>query len=144
MTTTTRNVGIWIDHREAVIVSLDHNSHEEQIETCESDADRPTRQMGGAPSRGSTPWGPQDVASDTRRDRRYKHQLDQYYEEVIGKLGGADAILIFGPGAAKTELKKHLDDTHILRDRVVGVETTDKMTRPQIAAKVREFYTGKK
>lgn len=135
-----RNIGIWIDHREAVIVSLDGT--EETIETHESDAEKPPRQGGGAPGR--TKWGPQDVAPDTRRDRRYRHHLDQYYEEVIDKLSGAEAILIFGPGEAKTEFKKHLDNTHILRDRIVAVETADKMTRPQIAAKVREFYTGKK
>jgi hypothetical protein len=47
--------------------------------------------------------------------------------------------LIFGPGEAKGELKRRLASMK-LADRVTAVETADKMTDPQIVAKVRTYF----
>jgi len=54
-------------------------------------------------------------------------------------MGGADSILLFGPGEAKGEFEERLASKG-LGGRVVGVETVDKMTAPQIAAKVRQHF----
>jgi hypothetical protein len=51
----------------------------------------------------------------------------------------AEAILIFGPGEAKGELRKRLERNN-LGGRIVGMETVDKMTDRQIAAKVRRYF----
>ena len=51
----------------------------------------------------------------------------------------ADSIWIFGPGEAKVELEKRLKQED-LGGRIVGVETVDKMTDHQIAAKVRDHF----
>ena len=51
----------------------------------------------------------------------------------------AEAILLFGPGEAKGELKKRIERDK-LGGRIVGVETVDKMTDRQIAAKVRQHF----
>jgi hypothetical protein len=48
-------------------------------------------------------------------------------------------MLIFGPGEAKGELQQHLERAE-LSERIVGVETADKMTDRQIAAKVRLHF----
>ena len=47
--------------------------------------------------------------------------------------------MIFGPGEAKGGLKKRLE-SKVLSGRIVGVETVDKMTDRQIAAKVRQRF----
>jgi hypothetical protein len=47
--------------------------------------------------------------------------------------------LIFGPGEAKVELKKRLENVD-LHGHIVGIETTDKMTDNQIVAKVRQRF----
>ena len=65
--------------------------------------------------------------------------LNQFYTEVIEAIRDAEAILIFGPGEAKTELRQHLERAR-LGSKVIGVETADKMTDPEIAAKVREHF----
>jgi len=44
-----------------------------------------------------------------------------------------------GPGEAKTELEKRLESEK-LDGHIVGVETVDKMTDGQIAAKVRQRF----
>ena len=126
-----KNAGVWIDHREAIIVfaATGADTTEETIKV-ESDMEKNSRYSGRAASEG--------VAED-QRDRQYAVHLDQYYDEVIAQLGDATAILIFGPGEAKGEFKKRLEHKR-MGERIVGVETTDKMTDNQIAAKVREHY----
>jgi ABC-type branched-subunit amino acid transport system substrate-binding protein len=58
---------------------------------------------------------------------------------VIASIRDAEAILIFGPGDAKGELKKRLKRNN-LSGRIAGLETVDTMTDRQIAAKVRKYF----
>jgi hypothetical protein len=48
--------------------------------------------------------------------------------------------LIFGPGEAKLQLKEHLSRSKVLSEHIVQIEATDKLTDPQIVAKVKEHY----
>jgi hypothetical protein len=57
---------------------------------------------------------------------------------VIAAIGDAEAILIFGPGEAKGELQSRLEEGG-RAGRIAAVETADKMTDRQIAAKAREY-----
>jgi hypothetical protein len=47
-----------------------------------------------------------------------------------------------GPGEAKTELKKEMEKSRELAAKKITVEPADKMTERQIAARVRQFFTG--
>ena len=58
---------------------------------------------------------------------------------MIACIREADSILIFGPGEAKIELEERLGHETI-RGSIVGVETADKMTDRQVAARVREHF----
>ena len=58
---------------------------------------------------------------------------------MIADISDAESILLFGPGEAKSELKKRLEKDN-LGDRIAGVETADKMTDLQIAAKDKEYF----
>jgi hypothetical protein len=84
--------------------------------------------------------GPQDAGGEKKYEERHSQHLDQYYEEVIGQLGHPEAVLIFGPGEAKRQLKARLSRSTALAERIVGIETTDKLTDPQIVAKVKAHY----
>ncbi len=77
--------------------------------------------------------------AEDMRDRRFTNRLNKYYDEVIASIREADSILILGPGEAKVELKKRLE-SEALGGRIVGIETVDKMTDRQIAAKVRQRF----
>ncbi|NOT58561.1 MAG: hypothetical protein HOP18_28530 [Deltaproteobacteria bacterium] len=124
-----KQVGLWIDHRETIIVTL--GAHEEETKRIESDMERYGRSSGKPGSGNST--------AENQQDRRFTNYLNSYYDEVIASIREADAILIFGPGEAKDELHARLVKDK-LGERVIAVETEDKMTDPQIAAKVRRHF----
>lgn len=117
-------VVVWIDHKEAVISALAGES--ETTSRLESNVER-----GGA-------LGSQSGAED-QRDRHFANHLRTYYDAVITKIRDAEGILLIGPGEAKHELEKRIRNEG-LGDRIVGVETTDKLTDHQIAAKARERF----
>jgi hypothetical protein len=66
------------------------------------------------------------------------HELDGFYDDVIRQCGEPDALLLFGPGEAKLQLKDRLGRSNA--ERIVAVESADKLTDPQIVAKVKEHY----
>ncbi len=124
-------IGLWIDHRQAVIVTIAGEG--EEVRHIESNVEKHVRFSGGSP--GQAPDGP----AEDQQDRRYAGHLSKYYDEVIASIGDAESILIFGPGEAKIEFEKHLEKKGLSK-RIVGIETVDKMTDPQIAAKVRQHF----
>jgi stalled ribosome rescue protein Dom34 len=127
--------GVWIDHRQAVIVTLINQV--EEIKRITSDVEKQVRYSGDS-------IGSHDDTTEIRRDRqdrRFDAHLGKFFDEVIVSLRDADSILIFGPGEAKVEFQKHLEG-QALSERIVGIETTDNMTDGQVAAKVRQYFRG--
>ena len=84
--------------------------------------------------------GQQDGGGEKKYEERHRQRLEHYYDEVIGKLGQPEALLIFGPGEAKLELKERLRRVKTPVARTVDIETADKLTEPQIVAKVKEHF----
>jgi hypothetical protein len=131
-----RVVGLWIDHRKAVIVAI-LGEGKEIVLTMKSYLEPHVRFSAG--SRSKTPHLSVELTAEDQRDRRFAQQLSTYYDEVISHIREAEEILVFGPGEAKGELEKRLESTG-LGGRIVGVEAVDKMTDRQIAAKVRQRF----
>jgi hypothetical protein len=128
-------IGIWIDHRKAVIVS--ERPEGEDIDTLLSNVEKHAERAGDSPLHG--PYEALQVPADDKRQRALSQYLNVYYDAVIAKTAQATVLFIFGPGEAKGELKRRLEHKH-LGSRVAGVESADKLTDRQIAAKVREFF----
>ncbi|MFH1776026.1 MAG: hypothetical protein ABH952_00465 [Candidatus Omnitrophota bacterium] len=131
-----KHIGLWVNHRKAVIVTLIGKKAATTL--IQSNVEGHFRLKGG--SRSKVPYGPQDATSESGREERYKHHLQEYYERIIKLISDAKGILIFGPGEARDELKKEIEKHNVLAVKVVGVESADKMTEPQIAAKVKKFF----
>ena len=127
--------GLWIDHRKAIIVAVTDKG--EEIKLIISKVDRQPGRSGGL--RSMTPYESQQVPADDSRERKFTGHLNIYYNAVIACIRDAESILIFGPGEAKSELKKRLERSK-LGGRIVGIEAIDKMTDRQIAAKVRQYF----
>ena len=67
-------VGVWIDHREAVIITVADEG--EAIQRIGSDVEQHSRFSAHAPE-----GSPED-----RRDRRFGEHLHRYYDEVIAAI----------------------------------------------------------
>ena len=130
-----REAGLWIDHCQAVIVLM--TSAGEEVKRIESKLEKHIRFSSSSHSK--TPAGLKEVTTEDQRDRQFEHHLNQYYDDVIACLRQAEAIQLFGPGEAKAEFEKRLESKE-LGGRIVGIETVDKMTDRQIAAKVRQHF----
>ena len=114
-------LGLWIDHRKAVLIF--HPTGEEEIKTILSEVEKDS----------SSP-----IPEDSQ-DRKYQNQLNVYYDEVIGHIHQIESLLIFGPGEAQGELGKRLEHKHP-NGRTVKLETADRLTDRQIAAHVRAYF----
>jgi hypothetical protein len=128
-------VGLWIDHRKAIVVAVTDKGEERGLIISKVETQR--RRAGDSPLKG--PYESQQVPESDSRQRALTGQLNIYYDAVIASIRAAESILIFGPGEAKGELKARLARRN-LGGRIVGMETVDKMTDRQIAAKVRQHF----
>ena len=120
-------MGLWIDHREAIIVALTPEGDKTLRVASEFEQDARVSDTA------------QIHLGEDMLDRRRLNHLKQYYDTVAATLREADELLIFGPGQAKEELKRRLTSSR-LADRVVAVETAARMTDRQIVAKVRRHF----
>lgn len=111
-----KEIGLWIDHREAVIVVLTDQG--EHITRIKSDAEKQIRFEGGSRKDGLQ-------TTEAIRGKRLDSQLGKYFDDVIAHIRDAETIQIFGPGEAKGELAKRLENEG-LKERIVKIETMDK------------------
>ena len=121
-----KDIGLWIDHRKAVVVMVSDEG--EGVKEIISDMEKHVR---------FSDTGSEDSTSEDVRDRQFGNHLDSYYDVVTAVIRDGNSIQIFGPGEAKGELEKRLEQEG-LKERVLAIETVDKMTDRQIASKVRE------
>lgn len=128
-------LGLWIDHKKAVIVSIIKTG--ETIQEILSEVETQPRRSSDSPLKGN--YEALQVPADDRQQKTLTQDFNIYYDEVIAYIREAKSIFIFGPSSAKDELKKRLDGNN-LGANVVGIETSDSMTNPQIAANVRQFF----
>ena len=114
-------VGLWIDHRKAIIVAITDAG--EELELIISKVEKQLRRSGDSPLKG--PYESRQVPADDSRQRTFTGHLNIYYDAVMACIGDAESILTFGPGEAQAELKKRLDKNR-LGGRIAGIETVTK------------------
>jgi len=128
------NAGLWIDHREAIIVVLSDAG--ETTKHIQSDVEKQLRRL-SAPSEGK--FKAHEAPADDLQERKFTGQLSRYYDEVVFYLRDAGAILILGPGETKGELKKHFEKNKS-DVRAIGIATAGRMTEPQVVAQIRHHF----
>ncbi|MBI1794526.1 MAG: hypothetical protein HYR70_10080 [Chloroflexi bacterium] len=131
----TKNIGLWLDHKKAVIVII--RDGDEQIQQIDSGIGKHVQYRGA--TRPRSPYSAQYQQGDDQLDNQFTEHLNKFYGRVIMQIRSADSILIFGPGEAKHELEKRLAREKVSA-QIAGIETTDKMTDRQISAKVRRHF----
>jgi len=131
--------GLWVDHEKAIIVSLMRGSH--KVIHVESEVEGHFRLKDDSQS--ISPSNLQGNTIESKMDSRYRKYLNIYFQQIINLLKEAKRIFIFGPGEAKIELKKMIEKNKLFSNKISDIETTDKLTEPQIVAKVKKYFEQK-
>ena len=133
----TTKAGLWIDHNQAIIVLI--NDAGKETKKIAFDIGQRIRATGS--SRSKNPYKPKEFVAEDTLERKLGNDRNNYYDDVIASMRGAETILIFGPGEAKGEFLKRFKSKK-LRGVTVELETADKMTDRQIAAKLAMHFAA--
>ena len=133
-----KQVGIWIDSKKAIIVSLD-GQKEEKITEIDSEVENSVYH--NKEGNKGTFSGSHHGDSETKFDNRKKEEMNYYLKSVMNYIKKSDYLYIFGPGETKTKLEQKIhDDKSLRKTNLKAVETSDNLTLNEIVAKVRDFY----
>lgn len=128
--------GIWIDSKNAYIVSLSGN--EANLSIVSSGIEGVIRIEGEGKEYGR--FGDQYTTLENKQENRKMHEIADYLSEVIEKVKSADEIVVFGPAQMKIELEKQIKENQPLAKKLLEVVSADRMTENQIIAWVKDYY----
>jgi hypothetical protein len=122
MTTHFHHCIVWLDHREARVFQLNPG----ELEPLVLRPDHPTRHIHHKANSIGSGHAPPDPA---------------FLQAVAHSLAKSGAILIAGPGLAKTELVKHLHqhDPKLIA-AIAGIETVDHPTDGALVAHAEQYF----
>lgn len=131
-----KNIGVWLDKRKAFIITLENEK--EIMTTIKSDVEEFHPSGGfGLGYRGS----PQDALPENKYIEREKHQLIQYFKNIVSEIKDADALVVFGPAETFEKFSKELYENYKdLSAKIKGVVRVDSMTDNQMKAWARNFF----
>jgi hypothetical protein len=122
-----KKLGIWMDHASAHLMELNKDS----METSHV---------------GSKFTHAQKVHSLHKSEQlmhnKEQHQQAEYYNMLGETIREYNAVVLFGPTDAKTELFNMLRSDHRFADIKIDVEQADKMTENQEFAFVKAHFSG--
>lgn len=131
-----KQTGIWLDKNKALIVTIENGV--ETLNTITSNLEHYHAQ-GGSGTR--LKGGPQDVVQDSKYLEREKHQLKQYFRDIISEIKETDALVIFGPAGTNEKFSKELQENHnSISTKIKDIRKADSMTDNQVKAWVRDFF----
>ena len=135
-----KKVGIWLDKREAKIVSLEEGN--ERLDTIVSYIeDLHESSESGAGVKVER----QDVVKDSKYSQREKHILADFFKEIVLSISDAEAIVIFGPAQTGEKLYKELKEKNSqFANKTISIEKADNMTENQIIAWVKNHHNSDK
>lgn len=113
---------VWIDHREAHVIQFNAEASEAEIIKTRSKHQHLHHHEGTL--------GSGRVVTDPA-----------YLQAVVEGVAEAIEVLVVGPGSAKLELIKHVHrhDPKVA-EKIVGVETVDHPTDPQLLAFAKHYF----
>lgn len=120
-------LGIWIDHKKAVIVSVarDHSA----VTRLQSSV-RPHRHYHGA----------QDGGGEKKYEARHEQGVAHFVDAVARHVERGDEVLILGPGESKSALARRIRKIKSLKGVATTTTAADKLTEPQLVAAIRRRY----
>lgn len=120
-------LGIWIDHRNALIVSV---ARDHSVVTRLRSSLRPHGHYHGA----------QDGGGEKKYEARHAQGLSHFVDAVARHVERGDEVVILGPGDSKGELARRIRQIKSLKGVATTTTAADKLTEAQIVATIRRRY----
>jgi len=131
-----RKVGIWIDQKEANLITLTSNAI--HTKTIYSDIESRIRIEGETKQFGR--FGDQFLVDEKGKQNKVKEYTQRYLLRVVKELSKADEILLFGPAQMKLKMEKIILSMPELSVKLKDTQTSENMTHNQKLAYVKNFY----
>jgi hypothetical protein len=130
MSKDTKFTGVWVDHKNAWVISYDDKGKESMLKIKSFLEPKVKATLG-------TRLAP--VAHHKIDGRRNEHS-QKFYREIMTKLGDSKQFFLMGPSNAKNELKTSILKIKPLAAKLRETITADHMTERQMAAQVKKFF----
>jgi hypothetical protein len=135
-----KKAGIWLDQEVAFIIRM-VDEGEPVIEKVKSDVESRIRIPGE--EKVSARFGQSYLDDQEKKQKRQRNQREKYFKEIIKLLSDVDYLYILGPGLAKEGLNNAIENDTSLKLKVILSEAADRLTRPQLIARVEDFFHDK-
>lgn len=124
---TARKLGIWMDHQHAHLTEFTVDPME--TTTIDSKFTHEAKEL-------SLHQG------EDKMHTKENHQQAEFYKAIEKAIKHYEAVVLFGPTSAKTELFNKLSKDHLFSKIKIDVIETDKMTANQQHAFVKNYFRG--
>jgi len=121
--------GIYIDRKNAFVISLDHIIYEELME--EEDIE----------NQGNLPRSTKVDKQQTHLQNDRNEQLKKFCKSIITKIIDARSLLIFGPSESKYELQKEIRESKSLKNIKEELIVADFMEKDAAIRFVRDHFS---
>lgn len=131
-----KNIGIWIDTKQAIIIELSDDDH--SVKIIESDIE--TRERIDGESKKYGRFGGQYMTFEKNKLNRKNEQTNQFIKNLLKEVQNCDSLVLFGPSKMKNIFEKELKNNMQLADKLIGVSNSKLLTENQMVAWVKDFY----
>lgn len=134
-----KNIGIWIDTKQAVIIRLSKNNHH-SIKKIESNIETRERVIGESKKYGR--FGGQYTTYEKNNLNKRNEQINQFLKELLKEIENCNAVVLFGPAKMKKLLEKEIRNNMQISKKLLGVHNSDILTENQMIAWVNNYYNN--
>jgi stalled ribosome rescue protein Dom34 len=120
-------VGIWLDHKDAMIISTNDNGNHGDYSVKEKIHNKHHSDHG---------------SNEHTHHHKLSNELHSYYEKISEHVSAFDAILLFGHGNAQEQLSNFLNDHKHFHGKEISVKTGNRLTENEMIAFVRNHFSS--
>ena len=128
--------GIFIDHKKAIIVSIDAKN-QVTSEECKMQT-TPTRFKGESTDKSGL--FRHTLNRESHKQQKSQAEFKKFCKEVAGKLKRANQVYVFGPAEGKYDLHREIESRKSMSHVYVEIGTSDKLTKAEVVRAVKEHY----
>jgi hypothetical protein len=132
-----KNVGVWIDQKEANIITVVDEKSVSSKTIC-SDVETRVRVEGEKKQFGR--FGDQYLVDEKGKKNRVEEYTGRFLSKVVKEFKDADQIMIFGPAQTKKKLEKLMLEDPALNAKLKETLVSDNMTDNQKMAYVKNYF----